>query len=172
MEPNLRAHGRRVEQAFDLVGGWTIPWPGRPAVGVKPPELLAPPGSNLGDALFVPVPDPLEKVKHVTCHELTHAFTAHLRLPPWLSEGLAIRAVDHLVGEPTVLPETRTLAETDPSALGSASYRNPGPENRRALLELYASGYWLVRDLEELCPSVLLHGLARRRSVRDVDSMV
>jgi len=32
---------QRTKRAFDLAGGWMLPWPGRLSVGVKPPELLA-----------------------------------------------------------------------------------------------------------------------------------
>jgi hypothetical protein len=93
----------RVQRAFKLSGGWMLPWRGCLSVGVKPPELLTRSTSRLGDLLFVAVSDPLEKVKHLTCHEFTHACTAHLRLPFWLNEGLAMRTVDHMVRYQTVL---------------------------------------------------------------------
>ena len=38
------------------------------------------------------VPNLLEKIQHLTCHELVHACTAHLRLPFWLNEGIAVDA--------------------------------------------------------------------------------
>ena len=159
---------RRAERAFALAGGWMIPWRGRPVVGVKPPELLRPSESDLGRRLFVPVTDLLEKVRHLTCHELTHACTAHLRLPTWLNEGLAMRAVDHLVGRPTVLEETRTLAEVDPSVLRTRSYRRLAGRDHDALIRLYATGYWVTRNLDEESPDVLTAILQRRRPSREV----
>ena len=158
----------RVERTFPLAGGWMMPWRGRPAVGVKPPELLAQSQVGLGDRLFEPVPDLLEKVRHLTSHEFTHACTAHLKLPPWLNEGLAMRTVDHMVGHPTVLEATRALAHSDLATLDSRSYRRVGPGDQDALIRLYATGYWATRQLEEKRPSVLGELLQRRRSARDV----
>jgi hypothetical protein len=118
------------------------------------------------------VPDLLEKVRHLTSHEFTHACTAHLKLPPWLNEGLAMRAVDHMVGYPTVLEATRALAHRDLAALDSRSYRRVGPGDQDALIRLYATGYWATRQLEEERPGVLDELLQRRHSVREVTRRV
>lgn len=158
----------RMERTFPLAGGWMMPWRGRPTVGVKPPELLAQSQVCLGDRLFEPVPDLLEKVRHLTSHEFTHACTAHLRLPPWLNEGLAMRAVDHMVGYTTVLEGTRALAHSDLATLDSRSYRRVKAGDEDALIRLYATGYWATRQLEENRPAVLEEILQRRRSARDV----
>ncbi len=163
---------RRAERAFALAGGWMLPWPGRPVVGVKPPELLSRADPSLGDRLFVPVADPLEKVRHVTCHELTHACTAHLRLPPWLNEGLAMRAVDHMVGRQTVLDETRAFARLDRLILHPRSYRRIGPQDHDSLIRLYASGYWITRRLEDEHPALLAQLIQGRHSSRSVSEMV
>jgi len=93
----------RAGRAFMLAGGWLLPWRGRPSVGVKPPELLAQSKSELENRLFVEVSEPLEKVRHLACHEFTHACTAHLRLPFWLNQGIAMRTVDYMVEYTTVL---------------------------------------------------------------------
>ena len=158
----------RVERTFPLAGGWMMPWPGRPSVGVKPPELLARVPSRLGDRLFEPVPDLMEKVRHLTSHEFTHACTAHLKLPPWLNEGIAMRAVDHMVGRPTVLEGLRSLAEFDLFGLDSRPYRRVKPEDHDGLIRLYATGYWVVRQLEEERPTVLDDLLKQRRPAREV----
>lgn len=153
----------RVERTFALAGGWMVPWHGNPAVGVKPPELLKKADRRLGERLYHRVPDLLEKVKHITGHELTHAFTAFLRLPPWLNEGLAMRAVDHLAGADTILEETRRLVRSDPSTLGSRAYRRLSEKDHGALLELYATGYWLVRHLDEVAGDDVRELLEKRR---------
>ncbi len=155
-----------------LAGGWSLPWKGRPAVGVKPPELMPNSETSLGARLFVRVEDPMEKVRHFTCHELTHAFTAHLRLPPWLNEGLAMRAVDHMVGRPTVLDETRALVEQDPSTLGTRSYRRLAARDHDALIRLYATGYWITRQIDENDPSELARILETRRPQPEVTRAV
>ncbi len=162
---------RRAERAFAVAGGWMLPWHGRLAVGVKPPDLLAASATAIGARLFDPVPDRLEKVRHVACHELTHAATAHLRLPPWLNEGVAMRTVDHLAGRPTVRDDTRELVVPDPSALDRRAYRNVGSGDDRALLALYATGYWTVRRLDERDAPVLREILSRRRPRREVRRM-
>lgn len=38
----------------------------------------------------------IELAENISVHELTHALTAHLPLPVWLSEGLALLIEDHL----------------------------------------------------------------------------
>jgi len=162
----------RAERAFQIAGGWMLPWPGRLAVGVKPPDLLAESKTELGERLFKPVVDPLEKVKRLSCHELTHAWTAHLRLPPWINEGLAMRAVDHMVGYPTVREETSAEATFDLSALDSKAYRRVSSADHEALLVLYSSGYWLTRRLEDQAPRILRDLLKRRRPSREVAQIV
>lgn len=153
----------RVERTFALAGGWMLPWLGNVAVGVKPPTLLKQADHRLGERLYRPVPDLLDKVEHITGHELTHAFTAFLRLPPWLNEGLAMRAVDHLVGAETILEETRDLVRPDPATFRSRAYRRLSERDHDALLELYATGYWLVRQLDHGGGEEVRELLRRRR---------
>jgi hypothetical protein len=162
----------RAQRAFTLAGGWMLPWPGCLAVGVKPPELVVRSTSRLGERLFVAVSDPLEKVQHLTCHELTHACTAHLRLPPWLNEGLAMRTVDHMVGYPTILETTRAMVQFDQSVLSSRAYRRIKPNDYDSLIRLYATGYWVTCQLEESHPTTLGELLKRKRSIREVTRIV
>jgi hypothetical protein len=163
---------RRAERAFGIAGGWMLPWPGRMAVGVKPPDLLASPKTRLGERLFEPVSDPTEKARHITCHELTHAFSAHLRLPAWINEGLAMRAVDNVVGYPTVREETSAQVLWNPSALDPRAYRRVNPSDHEALLALYATGYWMTRRLENQAPNTLRDILKHRRSPGEVNRLV
>jgi hypothetical protein len=163
---------KRAERTFRIAGGWMLPWPGRMAVGVKPPELLASAKTSLGERLFEPVPDPTEKAMHLTCHELTHAYSAHLRLPPWINEGLAMRAVDHVAGYPTVREETSVQVLWDTSALDPKAYRQVKPADHEALLSLYATGYWMTRRLEEQAPDTFRELLEHRRSPGDVNRLV
>jgi len=156
----------RAKRTFEVAGGWMLPWPGRLAIGVKPPELLTSPTTELGARLFESVSDPMEKVRHTTCHEYTHACTAHLRLPAWLNEGLAMRAVDHLFGRQTVRQETRGLVVASPSDLAGRAYRRVRAGDAESLLALYATGYWVTRRLEQSEPETLREILTvpRRRS--------
>jgi hypothetical protein len=158
----------RAARTFAVAGGWMLPWPGRPAVGVKPPELLKSSATPMGVRLFEPVSDPVEKVRHLTCHEFTHACTAHLRLPVWLNEGLAMVAVDHLAGHQTVRGDTRGLVTSDPSSLDRRGYRRVRAGDEKALLRLYATGYWITRQLDASNASALRELLSRRRPRREV----
>jgi hypothetical protein len=156
----------RVERIWDVAGGWMLPWGKRSAVGVKPPRLLERSDTRLGERLFVKIAQKTEKVRHLTCHELTHAFTHHLRLPPWLNEGVAMRAVDHLAGEATVLPETRSYVSGRSDILHPRAYRRLLKDGDEAVLRLYATGYWVTRYLDEGAGSALADVLRSRRSRR------
>jgi hypothetical protein len=143
----------RVRRIWAIAGGWNLPQGRRMAVGVKPPRLIELADRSIGERFFVKVEDVEEKVRQVTCHELTHAFTAHLRLPVWLHEGVAMAAVDRAVGKPTVLHQTVNLLADD---------RPPGPpgsygavKDRDALLHLYIQSYWVTRYLDETKPDML-----------------
>jgi len=162
----------RAQRAFVIAGGWMLPWRGRCSVGVKPPELLARSATGIGKQLFEAVSDPFEKVQHLTCHEVTHACTAHLRLPPWLNEGLAMRAVDHMAGHSTVREETRSMVRFDPSALKSRSYRRIKASDHDRLLILYSTGYWITRQLDEEHPSVIGELLKCRRPNKEITRIV
>ena len=70
-------------------GGWSQQFGKRRAVGIKPPRLLQTSDSSIGKRIFIEIEGLETKVQLVVCHELTHAFTAHLRLPMWLNESLA-----------------------------------------------------------------------------------
>jgi hypothetical protein len=162
---------RRAERTFAVAGGWMLPWRGRLAVGVKPPRVLPPP-TPMGARLFKPVPDALEKVQHLTCHEFTHACTAHLRLPAWLNEGLAVRAVDVFAHYETVRDDTRELVVRELSSLHGRAYRRVRAGDEKSLLELYATGYWITRRIDEQNPRLLRDLLRCRRSARELARMV
>jgi len=153
-----------VEALWRSAGGWAQRLGRRHTVCVKPPRAYEDTDREPGRALF---PDaPLEeKVRHVTCHELTHAFTDFLRLPPWLNEGVAMVAVDRLVGVPTVRPESLELLRIDGSKEATewkGSVREFARGGTEALIEIYARGYWVTRYLDEERPDVLRYLLARR----------
>ena len=139
-------------------------------MGVKPPRLNEVADRTLGRQIFVEEKNADERVRQVAIHELTHAFCEHLRLPHWLKEGVAMVAVDRVVGEETVLRES-----LDRLARGGDRAR---PERRmsvrldpEALLDLYVRGYWTTRFLDEEQPGLLRELLSRRRPAREIDAM-
>ena len=56
---------------------------------------------NHGCPHFVTVKDELWRLEPVIAHELTHSALAHLRLPLWLDEGIAVTTEDHVASKYT-----------------------------------------------------------------------
>ena len=137
-------------------------------VGVKPPRLIQTSDTSLGVRIFVPELDMSRKAQQITCHELTHAATAHLKLPAWLNEGLAMLTVDRFVGQPTVKAETVTALAHAPDTPRSRRY----PQNPDALVYLYVRGYWLTRYFEETQPGMLKGLLVQRHLNAELEARI
>lgn len=166
LAPLLR---RRLLRLWPMAGGWALRIGRRHTIAVKPPRLIAESDRRLGERLFSPEENLEEKVRHITAHELTHAFSAGLRLPPWLNEGLAMLTVDRLLGKVTVLADSVQLlaAVPDQRLRGYGNYKE---DQHDALLRLYARGYWLTRYLDEQHPALLRDLLRRRLGPRRIEA--
>ncbi len=150
----------RVKKIWPFVGGWEQKFGQRRIVGVKPPRLLQLADRKIGDRIFIKEKNIEEKVQNITCHELTHAFTSHLRLPIWLKEGLAMIMVDKFFKKTTVQKNTlEILQKSSGSYSGYDGYRF---KDKDALVYLYARGYWLTRYIEETQPELLKDLLTKR----------
>jgi hypothetical protein len=152
----------RIRKMWPYVGGWEQQFGPRRAVGVKPPQLMAEADRSIGARIFVPEGDIEEKVALTACHELAHAFVAHLRLPNWLKEGQAMVTVDRFAGKPTVLAETiealeRYSGQEKATRSGRISVQDPD-----AAVYLYTRGYWITRFLDEAQPELLRDLLKQR----------
>ncbi|MBU1877883.1 MAG: hypothetical protein KJ734_02930, partial [Chloroflexi bacterium] len=159
---------RRVSHTWQVAGGWSQQFGRRRAVGVKPPRLLEQADRSIGERIFVRERDLNEKVQHVTCHELTHAFAAHLRLPMWLNEGLAMVTVDRFAGEPTVQHATlETLRRASPQ--GPGRYRQVRADDGDALVYHVVRGYWLTRYVLDTRPGLILELLEQRQRHRELE---
>jgi hypothetical protein len=150
----------RVRRLWRVAGGWMQRYGQRLAVGVKPPRLIRSGDRSMGELIFLPEENMKEKIRQLTCHEVTHACTAHLKLPAWLNEGLAMVMVDRLLKKPTVRAGTAvSLANVHAS-----SYRRKYPafsaSNREEFIRYYVLGYWRVRFLEETRPGLVKKLLA------------
>ncbi len=163
----------RAASIWPSAGGWALQFGGRQVVGVKPPRLLRSANRSPGEQFFIQDRDVDEKVQTVTCHELVHAFTFHLRLPNWLHEGLATRAMEHYLGRGVVQPGTlekyaghlQIVSQvTHPGKAAALKVSKP-----QALLSLYACGYWLTRYIEASRPVLLKALLTRRRGSRELE---
>ena len=162
----------RVKATWEIAGGWEQQFGSRHTFGVKPPHLLQAADSGLGKRVFVKEENIDVKVQHNTCHELTHAFTSHLKLPMWLKEGLAMVSVDLYVGKPTVKIETLdTLANASPDT-SPGSYRQVRLSDPDSLVYQYVRAYWRTRYIDETQPALLKETLERRYKHRLLESKV
>lgn len=152
--------GRRLWQ---VAGGWQQGYGRRRAVCLKTPRLLAQVEGGIGDRIFLHEDDPQAKARQITCHELTHAFTAHLKLPAWLNEGLAMVTAEQFAGKPMVRHESLALIWQPMEIKGSLSKQAAQPGGMERVLALYARGYWRTRYLEETRPGLLRELLAQPR---------
>jgi len=156
----------RVRRIWAMAGGWNQHYGKRTATGVKPARLMKEAATtNPGEQIFVQVDDIRDKVRHVTCHELVHAFTSYLKLPVWLHERLAMVTVDLLAGTPTVRADTQAVL-----ADGSVGWQSrPRTADAEALVREYARSYWVTRYLAETKPELLQSVLEKRRSHQQLE---
>lgn len=124
-------------------------------IGVKPPRLLQTSDTTVGKTLYVQEKDMQVKLRHLVCHELTHACSSSLRLPMWLNEGIAMFSVDHYLGRRTISEGTLTLLRADPPRSAPPGYRQMTRMDARAMTLHTARGYWLVGLLETTRPGFL-----------------
>lgn len=157
----------RAGTIWPYAGGWAIQYGKRRVVGVKPPRLIQEGNRSLGEKIFTKNRDLSETVETVTCHELVHAFTFHLKLPTWLHEGLATLAMEHYLGRDIVRRDSLdSLLRRVPIQADGLS------EKQHGLLARYARGYWLTRLIEETNPKVLRELLSRRYEPQEMQEQV
>lgn len=154
----------RVRRMWQFAGGWMQRFGKRCAVGVKPPWLIELADRSMGERIFVQEESFEEKVQLVTCHELTHAFAAHLRLPMWLNEGLAMVTVDKFQGTPTVKEDTLKALEHSRNEVSPGTYQGVSVRDQDALIYHTVRGYWITRYLLDTRPDLLKSLLNQRQS--------
>ncbi len=142
----------------------------RVTIGVKPPRLLQASDTAVGRLLYVPEKDMQVKLRHLVCHELTHACSSHLRLPMWLNEGIAMRSVDHYLGRRTISEGTLALLRADPPRSAPPCYRQMTRMDARAMTLHTARGYWLVGLLETTRPGFLKDIFSDQEKLRLIES--
>jgi hypothetical protein len=156
----------RQRKMWPYAGGWEQRFGRRQTVGIKPPRLLEQAEGSIGARIFYPEADVEEKVGLTTCHELSHAFVAHLKLPAWLKEGHAMVTVDAYAGKPTVRAETLEALEGSPAQPSARSHRQTSVTDPDGAVYLYTRGYWITRYLNDTQPA-LLRGLLVSRMPHD-----
>jgi hypothetical protein len=111
-------------------------------------------------------------VQHVTCHELVHACSAHLRLPMWLNEGIATVTVDRFLGRATIRQETLEFMRGFLPKAPPPTYRELSRLGGEAIAYHGMRGYWLVRYLEEAHPGLLRRMLSRLQDATVIEREV
>ena len=162
----------RVRRAWPISAGWTQRYGRHIAIGIKPPRLLETSDKSVGVHMYVEEINPLAKIRHLTCHELTHAASAHLHLPAWLNEGLAAVTVDSLMGKATIRSESLGLVERAQPKAPPPSYRAMARMGGAQLAYHAVRGYWIVRLLEETHPGFVRSLLASRQSAAWIERQV
>ena len=162
----------RVRGLWALAGGWNQAFGRKQRVGIKPPRLVRQAESEIGRRLYVAAESPAFKLENVVCHELTHAFTAHLKLAAWLNEGLAFVATDVFAGQPSIRQDTIELLRRSWDVGSLDTYRQVSPRDQDALLRHVTRGYWLTRYLHEAHPDLLDALLSERLPRQDVQDRI
>jgi len=161
-----------ANRRWRIAGGWAQRFGRRATIGIKPGRLIEKADSSIGKRIFVPDRTLTEKVQHNTCHELTHAFTDHLRLPAWLHEGIAMLAVDQVYGKDTIQLETldslRKMSDGTPPGRG----RRLDITNPDEIIFQVTRGYWFARYIEETRPGLLKELLAGRQAPEELEAAV
>ncbi len=156
----------RARRIWRMGAGWTLRYRNCPVIVIKSPRLLAQADIRIGSKIFLEEPDPARKLSGITCHELTHACSASLKLPLWLNEGIAMLTVDSLFGRQTVR-STTLQSLNHPRHRGThAEYKNLGSMKNEAWVYHYVRGYWLTRYLRDTQPGLLRELLAKRHTRR------
>lgn len=162
----------RARRTWPISAAWTLRYGRRVAIGIKPPRLWEQSDPNIGLGIFVEETDTATQVRHLVCHELTHACSAHLQLPAWLNEGLAAVTVDRFLGRQTIRSDSRALVRDYQPKARPPGYRElsrlPGP----AMAFHVVRGYWLVRYLEDVRPGFLRQCLAAPQPAHQLEAEV
>ncbi|MCL4562009.1 MAG: hypothetical protein M1281_15540 [Chloroflexi bacterium] len=145
----------RARRTWPYSAAWTQRYGRRVAIGIKPPSLLEISDKSIGLLMFEEEKDPREKIRHLTCHELTHACSAHLKLPAWLNEGLAAVTVDRLFEKRTIRSDTLELLRSYTPKERPLTYRELSRQGGKAIAYQAVRGYWLVQYLEDCHPGFL-----------------
>jgi hypothetical protein len=145
----------RAQRTWPYTAAWTQRYGQRVVIGIKPPCLLEVSDKSIGRLMFVEEKDLKTKVRHLTCHELTHACSAHLKLPAWLNEGLAAVTVDRFLEKQTIRTDTLGLLRSFVPKGNPPTYLQLSRLNAEAIAYHAVRGYWLVQYLEEVHPGFL-----------------
>ncbi len=162
----------RIRRTWPYSAAWTQRYGKRIAIGIKPPRLLERSDKRIGSLLYIEESDFDRKIKNVTCHELIHACSAHLVLPMWLNEGIALYGAEEYAGTPMIRPETLTLIREYTPKAEPPSYSRLSRMRIDRIAYHDSRGYWIVRYLEENHPGLVKSLLTHHRYESEIEDII
>lgn len=159
----------RYRRVWQYVGGWTLRNKRNPVAGVKPPRLLVVADTRIGEQIFHREADLNLKMSWIFSHELTHVFSAHLHLPLWLNEGIAMVSADDFLGRQMVRQETIQTLQSARRKRKSGTYEALSKMKNDDIVYQYVRGYWITRYLMDFHGELLREILERRFKDRSID---
>ncbi|MGL4611389.1 MAG: hypothetical protein ACRCYY_17215 [Trueperaceae bacterium] len=155
----------RLETLWQRSAGWFERYGNLHLIAIKPLQHFQ--SVNLETSpLYTPM-TAKQKFINTLLHELTHAFTAHLKLPLWLNEGFALFAAEKALGYGGLREGTLELLQTPRKKISYLNLPNIAGED---FFYHYAKGYWLTRYLEAF--GGLEFFLQERKSYKSIDQYI
>lgn len=155
-----------------LYGGLTQSRKGNPVIGIKPLKSIANTDTSVGNLIYVKAPTMNDKLEHILCHEMTHAFSSHLDLPLWLNEGIAMISVDIYFRKQTVREDTLNYLKNSRLRLYQAGYNDLPQMKKESIAYYYTRGYWITRFLMEKHPDVLKNALKKKQPQHSLENQI
>jgi hypothetical protein len=156
-----------LDKLWHRSAGWCQRYGNQCLIAPKPLSLFQ--GMNLEHSPLYQKMSAKEKFCNTLVHELTHAFTAHLKLPLWFNEGFALLGAEQALGYGAVKTETLELLKTPRQTTNYFRLPNLAGED---FFYHYAKGYWLTRYLQEEHEEVLEQLLKKRQSYSSTNKYV
>lgn len=141
---------RNLAKSWRFSGGLAQRYGHRCVIGVKPVSLMAVRDAGTQHRLYRQVDDARHMLQRVIATEVAYAAIAALQVPDWLRVGLAMRTVDHVLGDQYVREETRDLLRQ--SLPTRRAQRRHAAET---VLRFHAQAYWVTRMLDERSDGLL-----------------
>jgi len=162
----------RIRRTWPYSAAWTQRYGSRIAIGIKPSRLLEKSDRSIGTRMFIKEENPDINLQTVTCHELIHACSAHLVLPMWLNEGIAILSTDSFTEKSTIRTDTLQLVKDyipkeSPPTYGALSHMKS-----EAIAYHDSRAYWTVRYLKEKHPDFLKTLLSHHMFEDEIDRKI
>lgn len=162
----------QTRRVCKLYGGLTQPRKGNPAIGIKPLKSIANTDTSVGNLIYLKAPTMKDKLEHILCHEMTHAFSSHLDLPLWLNEGIAMVSVDIYFGKQTVRADTLNYLKNPKLKRYHAGYDDLPQMKKTSIVYHYTRGYWITRFLMNKHPDALKNALKKKQSLHSLENQI